>query len=151
MSETNVPNTEQQHVSVNKGRLALFAFIMLVMLGGMVYGVFALSRTTPETTGHIRDIFIIVLALESLLIGAVLIILVVQLALLINMMQNEIKPILLSTKETIGTLRGTTAFISDRAVKPVIKASSYLAGARTFFQLLGILGKKKTKDREENT
>jgi hypothetical protein len=143
MPETNEEVNQEAQVSANKGRIILFALIILAILGGMVYGIFKLAKSDPETTSHIRDIFIIVLALQSLLIGVALIILVVQMALLTNMLQNEIKPILLSTKDTVATLRGTTAFISNHAVKPVIKASSYLAGASTLLQLLGILGKNK--------
>jgi len=82
------------------------------------------------------------MALESLLIGAVLVILIVQVARLTNLLQNEIKPILDSTNETVSTLRGTTEFLSDNLVQPVIKLNEYIAAVQRLLELLGI-GKRK--------
>ena len=60
--------------------------------------------------------------------GGVMIILIIQLARLTLLLQNEIKPILDSTSETANTLRGTTAFLSEHLVEPVLKLNQYLAG-----------------------
>jgi uncharacterized protein YoxC len=100
--------------------------------------VFFLATTSLDTTSRIRDIFIIFMALESLVIGLALIILVVQLATLINLLQNEIKPILNSTNETVSTLRGTASFMSDNLVEPVMKLNEYLAGFKKLIDLLRI-------------
>jgi hypothetical protein len=64
----------------------------------------------------------------------------IQVAGLINLLQNEVKPILESTSETVNNLRGTTQFLSENLVEPVIKLNSYLAGLR---KILGIFGTKK--------
>jgi hypothetical protein len=92
-------------------------------------------------TARIRDVFIIVVALESLVIGVALIILVVQLASLINLLQNEVRPILHATNETVNTLRGTAEFLGESVVEPVIKLNGYLAGLTRMLELMGI--KKK--------
>lgn len=113
----------------------------LIILGALITGVVFLSRTDTLTTSHIRDIFIIVLALESLIIGAALVILVVQLALLLNLLQNEIKPILETTRRTVNTLKGTTAFLSEHAVKPVVNLGSMSAGVKKLFEIIGIIKK----------
>jgi hypothetical protein len=97
---------------------------------------FLLQPGSP--TGTIRDIFIILMAVESLIIGAALVILMIQVASLINLVQNEVKPILQSTSETVNTLRGTTQFLSENLVEPVIKLNSSLAGMRKILELLGI-------------
>ena len=49
---------------------------------------------------------------------------------LLNMLEFEIKPILEKTNETLGTVRGTTTFVSQNVVQPVTRASSYVAGIR---------------------
>jgi uncharacterized protein YoxC len=67
------------------------------------------------------------MALESLLIGLTLVILIVQLARLINLLQNEIKPILDSTNETVSTMRGTITFLSDNLAEPVVKLNETFA------------------------
>ena len=100
------------------------------------------NLSKAEDVARIRDVFIIILALESLLIGAVLVILIVQIARLTNLLQNEIKPILDSTNETVSTLRGTTEFLSDNLVEPVIKLNEYIAAVQRLVELLGI-GRRK--------
>ena len=77
-----------------------------------------------------RDIAIILLALESIIIGITLIVLVIQVIRLVKLLRGEVIPILRSTQETVGTVRGTATFMSDHLVQPVVKVSSYAAGAR---------------------
>ncbi len=112
--------------------------VLLVILGLSLY--FLLTPNTPaDYVARIRDVFIIIMALESLLIGVVLIILMVQLARLINLLQNEVKPILDSTNETVSTLRGTTEFLSDNLAEPVIKLNEYVAGIQRLLEILGMV------------
>ena len=125
-----------------KTALILFSIIAVLFLAAVVTGIVYLSGKDAETTGRVRDIFIIVLALESLLIGAALVILVIQLAVLTNLIQNEVKPILTSAKETASTLRGTSQFISRRAVAPIISVTSALAGFRKLSDIIGFIRKK---------
>ena len=119
----------------DRRRLILLIAGVLILLGLVIAAVFFLMQpATP--TDKIRDIFIIFMALESLVIGVTLIILMVQLAVLINLLQNEIKPILNSTSETVNTIRGTATFLSDNLVEPVIKLNEYLAGFKRFFEII---------------
>jgi hypothetical protein len=113
----------------------------IVLLGLVVAAIwFLASPGTP--TERIRDIFIIFMALEFLLIGVALVILIIQLATLINLLQNEVKPILESTSETANTLRGTAVFLSDNLVEPVIRLNEYAIAMRRFLELVG-LGRKR--------
>ena len=113
------------------------AVVLLVLLGVAIF--FLLQPATP--TDRIRDVFIIVVALESLVIGVALIVLIVQLASLINLLQNEVRPILKATSETVNNLRGTAEFLGENVVEPVVKLNSYLAGLNRMLELMGI--KKK--------
>ena len=108
--------------------------LILVLLGVAIY--FLMQPTAP--TDKIRDVFIIVVALESLVIGVALIVLIVQLASLINLLQNEVRPILNATNETVNSLRGTAEFLGENVVEPVIKLNGYLAGLKRMLELLGI-------------
>jgi len=113
------------------------AVVLLVLLIVAIY--FLLQPATP--TDKIRDVFIIVVALESLIIGVALIVLVMQLASLINLLQNEVRPILKATNETVNNLRGTAEFLGENVVEPVVKLNGYLAGLTRMLELMGI--KKK--------
>lgn len=117
--------------------------IGIIIVGAIAAGVYFLSRAGAEATAQVRDIFIIILALESFLIGIALIILVIQLATFTNLIQNELKPMISSTKETVGTIRGASKFISKRAVAPIISITSYSAGIRKLFDIIGFVHKKK--------
>ncbi len=110
---------------------------MVALLGVAIY--FLMQPTAP--TDKIRDVFIIVVALESLVIGVALIVLIVQLASLINLLQNEVRPILHATSETVNTLRGTAEFLGENVVEPVIKLNGYLAGLKRMLELLGVKSK----------
>jgi O-antigen/teichoic acid export membrane protein len=135
-SEENTNSTEQ------KTRRIMIGVVVgvVIILAALIFAIVILMQpTTP--TDRIRDVFIIVVALESLVIGVALIILIIQLASLINLLQNEVRPILTATNETVNNLRGTAEFLGENVVEPVIKLNGYLAGMNRVIELMGI--KKK--------
>jgi hypothetical protein len=117
--------------------VAVSVIVILALIIAAV--IWLIQPNTP--TEKIRDVFIIFMALESLLIGAALVVLAVQLASLINLLQNEVRPILDSTNETVNHLRGTAEFLGENVVEPVIKLNGYLAGMQRMLELFGV--KKK--------
>jgi NADH:ubiquinone oxidoreductase subunit K len=137
LPEPTIEETPSPEAS-REERLKMIGFIVggVILLALIIASVVFLLTRSAETTGKIRDVFIIFMALESILIGLALIILIVQIAQLINLLQNEIKPIIDSTNETVSTLRGTTQFLSDNLVKPVIKLNEYLAGMQQLFKFV---------------
>jgi hypothetical protein len=108
----------------------------VLIVGLLVTGVVLLLRSDNDTTARVRDVFIIFMALESLVIGVALVILIVQLATLINLLNNEIRPIIRSTNDTVNTIKGTMTFLSDNLSEPVIKLNEYLAALRKFFEII---------------
>lgn len=84
----------------------------------------------------IRDIAIIIIAIQTIVIGVLLGVLVWQLWRLVKMIQTEIKPIIADTQETVNTVRGTATFVSANVVNPVVKTSSTLVRYRRTFQSL---------------
>ncbi len=124
------------------------AILLVLIITGLVFAVISMVNN-PNQTEIIRDIVIIFMAVESLLIGLVLIILITQLARLTAMLQNEIKPILDSTNEALNTLRGTTAFLSNNLVDPVVKANSVITALRRAIELLPIFRLDKRSQRKK--
>lgn len=145
--ELPAPKESQELTPEQKKRIIIAVIAGVVILAAVIgFFVFLFLTDDVKTVGRIRDIFIIFMALESLVIGLALVILMVQLARLINLLQNEIKPIMDSTNETVSHLRGTTAFLSDNLVQPVIKLNEYLAGFAQLLQVIG-LAKKPSKSK----
>ena len=124
---------ERQMKTIIAGVIAA-AIIILIGVGFAIYAL--LQPNTP--TDRIRDIFIIIVALETLVIGVALVVLLIQLASLINLLQNEVRPILQATNETINTLRGTAEFLGESVVEPVIKLNGYLASIQRVLELMGL-------------
>jgi hypothetical protein len=114
--------------------------VLIALLAGIILAIIYLMRpeTPPETVSRIRDVFLIFMALLSLLIGFALVILMIQVASLINLLQNEVRPILQATTETVNNLRGTAEFLGENVVQPVIKLNGYLAGLQRVIELMGI-------------
>jgi hypothetical protein len=115
--------------------VAIGVGVLAVVVVAAVFAVVAMLRS-PQQTETIRDIVIVFMAGEGLIIGLALVLLIVQLARLTALLQNEIRPILTSTQETLDTVRGTTAFLGNNLVDPVIKANSSLAAVRRALDLL---------------
>jgi len=74
---------------------------LVLVVAILITGTVLLLRTDIDTTARIRDVFIIFMALESLVIGVALVVLIVQLATLINLLNNEIRPIINSTNQAL--------------------------------------------------
>jgi hypothetical protein len=83
-----------------------------------------------------RDVAIIILALESIIIGALLVLLIFQVQGLVRLLREEIRPILDSVNETAGTVRGTTAFVSDTVVSPVMRVAGLISALRRIIDVL---------------
>ncbi len=84
----------------------------------------------------VRDLAIILLAVESLVVGVVLIVLVLEIRNLAKLLREEIKPILDSADETARTVRGTTVFVSENLVTPMVRASSFASGVAQALRIL---------------
>ncbi len=129
----------------------LAALILLVFLVGVFFAVFSNSPATASRIGMIRDVFIIMLVLEVILVILALVVLILQVARLIVTLQNEIKPILTDTKETVETAKGTAQFVGKNVAEPIIKTSSFMAGLAIFVrEVAGIRRAIKRVERSES-
>jgi len=107
--------------------------VLLVFLSVDAYqAAYAGTGPSPGTVvvGLLRDTAIIFVAFETLVIGVLLIILMLQVQSLVVLLRDEIKPMLETANETLATVYGTTQFVSHNVVSPVVKWSGYLAGLR---------------------
>lgn len=116
--------------------VALIAVLLVLFLIGFTALAIWLAQSQAGTLAAVRDILIIILALESCLFGVVIILLLVMVMRLVNMLEFEIKPILQKTNETLGTVQGTTRFVSQNVVRPTIRARARMAGARQALKTL---------------
>ena len=140
MSNIHLPTTTEpsvsQEASEHRTPLIPIGYVIAGVVVTLVVAVLStallvyLANNYADTILVVRDIFIIALGLMSCLSGIVLILLLIAVTRLINMLEFELKPILMKTNETLGTIRGTTVFMSQNVVRPMTTASSYMAGLR---------------------
>lgn len=124
-------------IRIVAGVLALI--ILVVFVVGIGLALFSDVEQTALTIQVIRDIFIIFLVFQGILIIASLAILILQIARLINLLQNGIMPILKNTEETVKTARGTVEFVGSNLTEPVVKLNGFLAALNVILrELFGI-------------
>ena len=84
----------------------------------------------------VRDIAIIIIAIQSIVIGVLIAVLIWQIWRLVKIIQTEMMPIIEDTKATVNTVRGTAEFVSTNVVNPVITTNTRVTKWRTTSQAL---------------
>lgn len=129
-----VPDQNLQRNRINKVLywiLGIFAVLLILSIATVIF------ISSPDVdSGRVRDIFLILMALSSFVISVAFVILLVQVALLVNLLDNEIRPVLANLIESVNDLKGTTAFLSENMVEPVMKMNEYVAGLKHLVDIL---------------
>ncbi|RME70538.1 MAG: hypothetical protein D6784_16585 [Chloroflexi bacterium] len=136
------PRPELSAKPVDK-RPAIFgiiaAVVVILIFGGLGVWLFF----NPNAAAVLRDIFIIYLGLGAFLIVLLLIMLIVMTSYLIlkindliRLLEREVKPVLWNVQEATTKVKGTTTFISEHAVRPVITTVSTVSAVKAIFRAL---------------
>ncbi|MBT4002318.1 MAG: hypothetical protein HOF10_03270 [Chloroflexi bacterium] len=135
--ELETPTNGQSAAQIKaQKRLSIGAILAgIIAIAGLIFIIYFLLQDGARTN-KIKDIMIIFIGFELVLIATSITILIVQVSKLVNLFQNEIKPLVDSANETIYTLRGTASFISDSFVQPVMKFNSYIAAFKKMMEML---------------
>ena len=127
-------NNGKNEPSLRKLAVSLGVIMLLLVAGLVLFGMFLLRN--PDLTRTLRDLVIIVLALEMLVMGIAIIVVTIQLARLLHLIRYEIKPILEQASDTIVALRSIARLVSDNVAAPVVKLGGTLAGAVRFLRII---------------
>jgi polyferredoxin len=105
----------------------LAVLITLLIFIGIGYGLYQLGGADQAPLERLRDIAIIFLIFQLLLVTIILGGLAAGLVFLIIVLKDQVIPLLTELTETAKRLRGTTEFITEEAVKPIIKSAGQAA------------------------
>jgi hypothetical protein len=94
----------------------------------------------------VRDVAILLLALESLVLGILLAVMLVQLRRLVQLLRDDIAPILDSANDTARTVHGTANLVSRTVVEPLVTVRSYATGTREAFRNLLAIRRAAKRD-----
>ena len=107
--------------------IAIIAVLILLGFAAMI---------AAGVIDEVRDIVIILLAVESLIIGGVTLFLLYQMIMLLTLIREELIPLIQSAQDTVNSARGTTVYISRKIVVPSAKAATTVARLQTMARVL---------------
>jgi K+ transporter len=101
---------------------------------------------------ELRDLIIIIWGILGIVFVAVALILTVVVGLTArglmssvqSLLRDDVQPTLRSARQTVDSIRGTTSFVSETAVAPVIRVYGAVSGVRRFMSVLGGFKKRRS-------
>ena len=111
--------------------------IIIAFVIGLILAITGEPENVVKHVSAFRDVTIIVVFFELFLIIVVTVGLVIQITRLIGTVQGELQPMIVNTRETTETVKGTTKFVSRNLVEPIISFWIILAGIMTVLREVG--------------
>ncbi|MCB0079053.1 MAG: hypothetical protein KDD73_16715 [Anaerolineales bacterium] len=102
---------------------------------------FAPTADIANVSATVRDLLLILLAIESLAVGIFMLLMLWQLYQLVKLLRDEVVPLLNTTKETVEQVKHTTTFVGQSVSAPLISAAGLVAGVKEIGDTLR--GKKR--------
>jgi hypothetical protein len=122
--------------------------LAIVLIGliviGLAYWLYQLGGEDQSPLERIRDIVIIFLAFQLLLVTIVLAGIAAGLGYLVVVLKDQVIPLLTELTETARRLRGTTEFVTEEAVKPIVTAAGQVAKMRAMMRAVTGQDRKKS-------
>ena len=107
--------------------IAIIAVLILLGFAAMI---------AAGVIDEVRDIVIILLAVESLIIGGVTLFLLYQMIMLLTLIREDLIPLIQSAQDTVNSARGTTVYVSRKIVVPSAKAATTVARLQAMARVL---------------
>ncbi len=118
----------------SKGIVAGVAALLIFIL--ITVGLYLLGGDDQSALERLRDIAVIFVVLTSALSVVFLAGITVALILLFMQLKDKAIPILDETTGTLNRIRGTTNFITEEAVKPLVTIASKYSRVRTMSRVV---------------
>jgi len=62
-----------------------------------------------------------------------------------GLLRDDVQPALRSARQTVDSVRGTTSFVAETAVAPVIRLYGIISGIRRFLSVLSGFGRRRRR------
>ena len=101
-----------------------------------------------------RDIMILAVGSITVLVLLAILVAVVVIGLALRvfirratkLLNEDVSPLLGSAQETVHTVRGTASFVSETAVRPIIRVYGVLAGAKRAASVITGIGRRDSSE-----
>ncbi|MFQ5381036.1 MAG: hypothetical protein ACE5EF_05375 [Dehalococcoidia bacterium] len=135
---------------------AILIFIIYLVIGTIVDGYFGgnivpnsaepEAWAAPDSWSEWRDIFLVLAAVAWVLAGLVTVALMVALVMLVvavrRVLNENAAPAIDSLRGTLDNARGTSEFVGESVVSPIIRIYSIFSGVRSGLQTVTSLPKR---------
>jgi hypothetical protein len=111
--------------------------IVVLFILGLAFAIFSDAQATAPRIQIIRDMLVIIIVLEFILIVGALAVVILQVARLVSLLRSEVKPVLENTQEAVNSAKGTVEFVGDNVTEPVVRVGAFMAGAGVFLREAG--------------
>jgi len=129
---------------------AILILLILALLAFALVAALTAAETWAPFVQIFRDVLIIIVVVESVLIVTAFAILILQAAGFIIMLKTEIKPILDNARETTRLTKATAEFVSQNSIDPLIQIKSFISGLLGFLrEIIRIRALLQTDPAEE--
>jgi hypothetical protein len=122
----------------DNGRWKWWAALVVLVLGlivvGICYGLYQLGGADQAPLERLRDIAVIFLIFQLLLVTVILGGIAAGLLFILLALKDQVIPLLTELTETAKRVRGTTEFVTEEAVMPIIKSAGQAAKVRAMFR-----------------
>ena len=115
----------------------------LIVLGLIIFGLYMLGDDTQSALEKLRDIAVIFIVLLLFLVTVLLAGITAGLLYLVLQIKDRVIPALEELTATLKRVKGTTDFMTEEAVKPIISVASSIAGVRAMAKTFTERPKKK--------
>ena len=131
---------EEQPITMTEAERQMRRRMVLIGIGIAVIAVLILlgfaAIIAAGVIDEVRDVVIILLATESLIIGGVTLFLLYQVIMLVTLLREELIPLIQSAQETVNSARGTTVYVSRKIIVPSAKAATTVARLQAMARVL---------------
>jgi cytoskeletal protein RodZ len=122
-------------------RWVFVAFVVILVLVALLVPIYLLFQPWPADYSNsplpaVRDVSIIYASLFACVGAIVFIVMTTLIAWIAFMIRDGIIPALEKVDDTVKTVKGTTTFVSESVVAPIIKVAGAAAGTRAAVQTL---------------
>ena len=130
--------------------LFIFAILAAFVLG-LIFAFSDALDTTAARTGYLRDILLVTLTVEGILIIGALATLITQTSRMINMLKKEVRPVIASVQETANLTKTTAEFVGHNLTEPIVRTGAFAYGVRVLIRdLAGIRRAIRHSSKEQN-
>jgi hypothetical protein len=119
------------------------AVAALIIFGLIVFGLYMLGDDDQSALERLRDIAVIFIVTLLLVVTILLAGITAALVYLVMQIKDRVIPALEELIGTVKRVRGTTEFVTEEAVKPIISVASTFAGVRAMAKTFTEKPKKK--------